>query len=539
MGDRWILAVDLGNGGPKVAVVTLAGRAAAHGAAPGLRARRPRRHRDPGRLRVVGAAARRRARGDRGVAGRPRRAARRRHHRPVGLDRAGRCRRRARGPVLLWADTRARPLVNEILGGPVSVSGYAPHKVLPFVRATAGAPTPSGADPTGHSLLLQRRMREVYDRTRVLLEPVDYLGHALHRPRRRHTGLDDRELAHRQPARRRARLRRRPRTPHPPRPRPPARAAAHRLGARRAHRRGRGRDRRGAGRTRSSAASPTCTRPSSAPARCGRTRRTSRSRRRRGSARACRSSAPTCSTRWPRSPGSTRRSRSSATTRRPGERRCSGCASRSSRRTTACSAAAAASAARAWRAERLVALVRRPARRSPPPHPRAARALLFMPWLNGERSPVRGQAPARRLAQRVAAHRPRDARALGARGRRLQRALAVRLVREVPQAARAEGAHPRRGRAERPVVPDPRRRPRPPGRADRRPAQRPAARCRAVGPHLPRRAHARGGAGARARGAALRAGRAHRRTSRGTASTASSPARSRASTTASTPADRR
>ncbi len=78
--------------------------------------------------------------------------------------------------MLLWADTRARPYVGEILGGPVSVSGYAPHKVLPFIRATAGAPTPSGADPTGHSLLLQRTMRDVYDRTEVLLEPVDYLG---------------------------------------------------------------------------------------------------------------------------------------------------------------------------------------------------------------------------------------------------------------------------------------------------------------------------------------------------------------------------
>lgn len=80
------------------------------------------------------------------------------------------------GPVLLWADTRARKHMRDVVGGPVSVQGFAPHRVIPWVRATGGAPTPSGADPTGHSLLLQRDMPEVYARARWLLEPVDYLG---------------------------------------------------------------------------------------------------------------------------------------------------------------------------------------------------------------------------------------------------------------------------------------------------------------------------------------------------------------------------
>ncbi|MGA0944415.1 MAG: xylulokinase [Candidatus Nanopelagicales bacterium] len=80
------------------------------------------------------------------------------------------------GPVLLWADTRAREHMRDVIGGPVSVQGFAPHKVVPWVRATGGAPTPSGADPTGHSLLLQREMPQIYARARWLLEPVDYLG---------------------------------------------------------------------------------------------------------------------------------------------------------------------------------------------------------------------------------------------------------------------------------------------------------------------------------------------------------------------------
>ena len=80
------------------------------------------------------------------------------------------------GDVLLWADTRARVHLRDVIGGPVSYQGFAPHKVLPWVRRSGGAPTPSGADPTGHSLLLQRDLPEVYARAVYLLEPVDYLG---------------------------------------------------------------------------------------------------------------------------------------------------------------------------------------------------------------------------------------------------------------------------------------------------------------------------------------------------------------------------
>ena len=44
------------------------------------------------------------------------------------------------------------------------------------MRLTGGAPSPSGADPTGHSLLLRARFPEIYAKTTVILEPVDYLG---------------------------------------------------------------------------------------------------------------------------------------------------------------------------------------------------------------------------------------------------------------------------------------------------------------------------------------------------------------------------
>ena len=83
------------------------------------------------------------------------------------------------GPVILWSDTRSRDNVRRLLGGPVNVGGYAPQKVLPWIRITGGAPSPSGADPTGHSLLLQNELSEIGTRCRLLLEPVDYLGFLL------------------------------------------------------------------------------------------------------------------------------------------------------------------------------------------------------------------------------------------------------------------------------------------------------------------------------------------------------------------------
>jgi xylulokinase len=83
------------------------------------------------------------------------------------------------GPVMLWADTRAKKHMAQVIGGRLAVMGYAPHKVWPFLKLTGGAPNPNGADPTGHSLLLQNELAEIGRQTRVLLEPVDYLAFRL------------------------------------------------------------------------------------------------------------------------------------------------------------------------------------------------------------------------------------------------------------------------------------------------------------------------------------------------------------------------
>ena len=80
------------------------------------------------------------------------------------------------GEVLLWSDTRGERYMREIIGGPISYQGFAPHRVIPWIRKTGGGPTPSGADPTGHSMVVQREMIATHDRASFLLEPIDYLG---------------------------------------------------------------------------------------------------------------------------------------------------------------------------------------------------------------------------------------------------------------------------------------------------------------------------------------------------------------------------
>lgn len=174
--SSWILGVDLGNGGPKAAVVTLDGQILGtgfHGVAVdiGLDGRATQdaleweaalrlaiadalavTNVDPQALHAIGIT------GQWGSTV------------PVGAD------GEPVGPVLLWADTRAKAHARDIVGGPLSVAGFAPHKVLPWVRVTGGAPSPSGADPTGHSMLLQHELRDVGDKCRWLMEPVDYLA---------------------------------------------------------------------------------------------------------------------------------------------------------------------------------------------------------------------------------------------------------------------------------------------------------------------------------------------------------------------------
>jgi len=171
---RWVLAVDLGTGGPKVGLVSLTGTIAWHEHRPvptrtgpggeatqdaGLwwdlvrdTARRALASGavDPGDVVAVSCTGQWAS--------------------TVPVDAAG----LPVGPCQLWSDTRGAPHARAVIGGPVA--GYAPAAVLRWIRRSGGAPSTSGADPIGHILHLERDEPEVARAARWYLEPVDYLS---------------------------------------------------------------------------------------------------------------------------------------------------------------------------------------------------------------------------------------------------------------------------------------------------------------------------------------------------------------------------
>ena len=86
---------------------------------------------------------------------------------------------RAVGPCLLWSDDRGAPWSAAITGGPIRVAGFDPKKVATWIRYTGGAPSTSGADPTGHEQVLKHLMPDVLHAASALMEPVDFVGACL------------------------------------------------------------------------------------------------------------------------------------------------------------------------------------------------------------------------------------------------------------------------------------------------------------------------------------------------------------------------
>ncbi len=171
-----VFAVDLGTGGPKVALVDLDGRIAgsahrrveprvgADGSAVQdpdswwdavVEGARELTDRHPAEAARVGAVA---VTGQWGST--------------VPVDEAG----DPVGDCMLWMDTRGRDHVRRALGGRVTVEGFAPRKVATWIRHAGGAPSLEGNDPLGHRLWIQHEQPDVYRKTATFLEPLDFLN---------------------------------------------------------------------------------------------------------------------------------------------------------------------------------------------------------------------------------------------------------------------------------------------------------------------------------------------------------------------------
>jgi xylulokinase len=174
--EGYVLAVDLGTGGPKAAVVSTTGRIVAHAAEPvalhlldGGGAEQ-----DPDDWWSAICTASRRALATAAVP-------------PEALVAVG-CTSQWSGTVavgadgrplmhaVIWMDSRGNRAIRRVVGGPVNLLGYDPRKLLRWVQVTGGAPGLSGKDPVAHILFIREAFPDVYRDTVTFLEPVDYLN---------------------------------------------------------------------------------------------------------------------------------------------------------------------------------------------------------------------------------------------------------------------------------------------------------------------------------------------------------------------------
>ena len=77
---------------------------------------------------------------------------------------------------ILWMDMRGAPHLRRQFGGLPAMQGVSLLKVRRWVKLTGGMPSPTGKDPAAHMLYIRDELPEVYERTYKFLNVLDYLN---------------------------------------------------------------------------------------------------------------------------------------------------------------------------------------------------------------------------------------------------------------------------------------------------------------------------------------------------------------------------
>jgi xylulokinase len=80
------------------------------------------------------------------------------------------------GPAVIWMDNRGARHVRDAVRGPLRIAGYDARRLRGWLQRSGGIPSLTGKDPVGHMLFIRHERPEVYAATDVFLEPVDWLG---------------------------------------------------------------------------------------------------------------------------------------------------------------------------------------------------------------------------------------------------------------------------------------------------------------------------------------------------------------------------
>jgi xylulokinase len=81
--------------------------------------------------------------------------------------------------AVIWMDSRGAEQVRRITRGFPAVQGYGVGRLAAWVRRSGGAPGRLGRDTVAHILWIAERRPDVYRRTRTFLEPRDWLNFRL------------------------------------------------------------------------------------------------------------------------------------------------------------------------------------------------------------------------------------------------------------------------------------------------------------------------------------------------------------------------
>jgi len=90
----------------------------------------------------------------------------------VAVDEQGRPLR----PAIIWMDSRGASHVRRAAHGLLPIEGYGLRKLMTWLRLTGGAPSMSGKDSVGHILYLKQALPDIYRATYKFLEPKDWLN---------------------------------------------------------------------------------------------------------------------------------------------------------------------------------------------------------------------------------------------------------------------------------------------------------------------------------------------------------------------------
>lgn len=74
-----------------------------------------------------------------------------------------------------WMDVRGGRYNRQIIKGFPRIQGYGVFKLLKWIRSTGLAPTHSGVDSLGHVLYIKNERPDIFAKTHKFLEPMDYL----------------------------------------------------------------------------------------------------------------------------------------------------------------------------------------------------------------------------------------------------------------------------------------------------------------------------------------------------------------------------